>query len=272
MRDIDKGLKSVDDENRRKFFRFFKTMLQGMNRASESDKKKVENAFFAFFNMRGSLSKSFWGEMDFISTLHFNCSGFGASHDPEMINWKKFWCNPLVRRSVAMVGTLPSMAEIGSVLNAGINFMVHHVDHFFPTVPASQSDMLQEFDDVGSDMLLTLVQRVKVVNTRTDEAMLDGLETVTFVEVLNGIMTNDVSIDYKGFFDAATNKLIAGEDYVPNEKEDDERIVAPQKAPPKFVSPMDKLIFELQSEVVFELLQTVLFLLFRSECPFKGRE
>ncbi len=245
MRDIDRILRIAHSDTRVDFFNFLNTVRKGIA-GGEGDKTKVNNAKFAFFNLHGSLAKAFWGCMDWIASLHFNCSGFAASESAGMGGWKRFWCSSLLLRKVAEVGSLPSMGEIHTILSKGVNFMVHHQDHFFPVLPASQTEIMESFQTIVGGMVGTMVDRLNVIN-RVDPAADTALSLVSFADIVKGIKAN-AAMDYKGYFETAAMRF--HEHYTVTVCKGDEIREVPQDPPvPTFLIPQELEIFKLKLEV-----------------------
>ena len=260
MKDIDRELRHVENEKRKGFFDFLGTMVDGVKSMDgDSAVNKLKNARLAFFKMNGPLSQTFWGCLDWVATLHQSCSGFGVAFDPELKeNWKRFWCSSILQRKVSEVGSMPSFAEIDEILSQGVNFLVHHVNHFFPYVPATQVEMHIAYEECCANVLFAMTSRMDHANHRkgadrhvTDPGLVEKLPAfVSFAEVLTGILTNDQSIDFDEYFTNATLQHKSFFRPVVSVQLDELREVgAPVEEEPVYVSVQEKQIHSLRKEV-----------------------
>jgi hypothetical protein len=148
MKLLDYGLRNVENDVRAGFYNFFDLLHSCL--PEEYGKSRVLQSRFLFFHiMNCSLDQRFWGVMDGIAYLPFECCGFGEHDDPVLSDqWVKYYCTSLFRDSVESrtIGTSPTFADINSILQHHPNFAMFKTNHFFVSEHRTRLDMQTSFE------------------------------------------------------------------------------------------------------------------------------
>jgi hypothetical protein len=159
-------------------------------------KSRVMNAHMTFFNMKCGLDEAFWGIIDAVAFLDFNCTAFVYYKDRSLDGyWAQYKCSSIFaiesRDLVVenMVGTAPSLADVAQVVQEEPNFIILKNRHYFMTEHVSRSDMIDANVDC-TKQILALLQR-KVVAASSFLSQERGLSLSSIFDRLSSRTSTD---------------------------------------------------------------------------------
>jgi hypothetical protein len=170
MKEVDEGLRLIENDTRLKFHAFFETLHNCL--PEEYGKSRVRQARFLFFYILNcGLDERFWGILDGVAYLPFNCTGFGEHTDPSLSrDWLKYYCSSLFGMvngsasiDAALVGSNPSFADIAFVLGHQPNYVLFKSNHFFVSEHKSVQNMQTSFDVCLEELMSQIQTRFSVV-------------------------------------------------------------------------------------------------------------
>jgi hypothetical protein len=182
MKDLDDGLRHTENEIRGDFYNFFDKLFDCL--PEEYGKSRVLQSRFLFFHiMNCSLDQRFWGVLDGIAYLPFECCGFGEHDDPILSGqWAKYYCSSIFRLNgvnvnSGSIGSSPTFADILSILEHHPNFAIFKSSHFFVSEQRTRLEMQTSFELCLEVILAEFQNRFEVASTAFLSKADDGVNS-----------------------------------------------------------------------------------------------
>jgi hypothetical protein len=162
-------------------------------------KSRVMNAHMTFFNMKCGLDEAFWGIIDAVAFLDFNCTAFVYHKDRSLEGyWAQYKCSSIFAMESRdlvvenMVGTAPSLADVAQVVKEEPSFVFLKNNHYFMSEHVSRSEMID-------------------ANVECTKQILSQLQRKTIAA--SSFLLQEGGMSLSGIFDRLSSKLSTDDDW-----------------------------------------------------------
>jgi hypothetical protein len=167
MQKQDQDLKMSNEAGggREAFFSFFARLEKLLPECY--GKSRVMNAHMTFFNLKCGLDKAFWGIIDAVAFVDFNCTAFVYLKDRSLDGyWAQYKCSSIFAMESRdlvvenMVGTAPSFEDVVQVVKEEPSYVILKNKHYFLTEHVSKNEMIAANVSCTRQILMVLQRKI----------------------------------------------------------------------------------------------------------------
>jgi hypothetical protein len=208
QQDRDLKMSSIDGGGSREaFFDFFARLEKLLPECY--GKSRVMNAHMTFFNLKCGLDEAFWGVIDAVAFVDFNCTAFVFSKDRSLDGyWAQYKCSSVFAMDSRdlvienMIGTAATFADVAQVVQEEPSYVILKNSHYFMTEHPRKQDIVAANEECTRQILSRMQRKICVA-----ASFLFSENSLTLSDIYDRVIDRTSTDEDRRFIETATEAI-----------------------------------------------------------------